>query len=216
MTGTQHHHLPVADAAGSAAPRPTASSWALPSRQRPYRIGRSVVAQRLDQLVLGHVGASVDVQVGGPLTEMLDGPVVVRSGRTAPLTDLVPRAVGRGVGDTGRLLLRIALVAELLVKLWSFTLGPGSFEASASPLSAFPLLPGNPQSGQPRGSAAQASGSARRGVASRSLGPRARSKIMCSGRCLNGSAAPLMGRRSPGTPEPTRGESPPSRSRSPR
>src|SRR5690606_21334816 len=77
----------------------------------------SVRAQGAYELRLAHRGPAVDADLGGPLAQLVDGPVVV----VARLPALAPDArAGRprcGVRDAGRLLLRVALVAQLLVQL---------------------------------------------------------------------------------------------------
>src|SRR5699024_9876015 len=87
------------------------------TRRRSWGASASVVAQRVDELVLRHVRAALDVQLTGSVTQIVDGPVLIRSGRPALLAHLAARAVGRGVGDPGGLLLGVPLVAQLLVEL---------------------------------------------------------------------------------------------------
>src|SRR4051812_14625362 len=72
----------------------------------------SVVPQRLDQLVLAHVRASLDADLAGALLEVVLRPVVV--GRRAAAL-LGGRAAA--VGDPGGLLLALSLVAQGLVLL---------------------------------------------------------------------------------------------------
>src|SRR5690242_804987 len=79
---------------------------------------RLVVAQRLDQLGLGHRRAALDADLAGALDQVLLGPVGVRRALPAALADLLARAAGRGVGDPGRLLLAVALPAQRLVLLF--------------------------------------------------------------------------------------------------
>ena len=84
---------------------------------------RSVVAQRLDELVLGHGGAALDVELAGPLRELVLGPVLVGAGLAAALGDLVPAVPGGRVGDPRGLLLARALAAQRLVDLGVLDVG---------------------------------------------------------------------------------------------
>src|SRR6187551_409422 len=78
---------------------------------------RSVVAQCVDQLILGHAGPAVDVKFRRPLAQVLHGPLLVTGGAATPGADLRPSLLRTRVGDPRGLLLRGALVAELLVHL---------------------------------------------------------------------------------------------------
>src|SRR5689334_38964 len=80
-----------------------------------------MVAQRVDQLVLGHVGAAVDPDLGGPLLEVVLAPVLVAPGLAALLAGLVAVAVG----DPRGLLLARALVAQGLVLILVLDAGAG-------------------------------------------------------------------------------------------
>src|SRR3712207_684269 len=73
----------------------------------------SVVAERVDELALVHVGASLDTDLPGALLQLLLGPVLVAAGLPAAL----PSLRARSIGDPGRLLLALPLLAQPLVLL---------------------------------------------------------------------------------------------------
>src|SRR3954452_107977 len=75
-----------------------------------------VVAQRLDEIALAHLGAPLDADLGGALLQVLLGPVVVGAGLAA----LLRGRLAVGVGDPRRLLLALALPAQSLVLLGVF------------------------------------------------------------------------------------------------
>src|SRR5690606_9484774 len=79
------------------------------------RDAASVVAKRLDELVLVHVGTTLDADLRGALLELFLRAVLVALALAALLADVL--AAGLGVGDARGLLLALALVAELLVEL---------------------------------------------------------------------------------------------------
>src|SRR4051812_1911280 len=116
----------------TAAPSARSSSvsrWARASSPRAscsesFRRATLVVAQGVDQLVLVHVRAPLDADLGGPLLEVVLVPVLV--GRR--LAALVRLGLGVGVRDPRRLLLGRALVPKRLVLLvvlygWSVVFG---------------------------------------------------------------------------------------------
>src|SRR4051794_20882763 len=79
----------------------------------------SVVAQGVDELVLAHLRAAVDADLGSALLEIVLGPVLVGTGLAAALAG---RCAVR-IGDPRGLLLAGALVAERLVLLWILDAG---------------------------------------------------------------------------------------------
>src|SRR5215210_3847930 len=72
-----------------------------------------VVAQRVDELVLVHVGASLDAELPGALLEVFFRLLFVLGRLTATLA----RGLAARVGDPGRLLLARPLVTQPLVLL---------------------------------------------------------------------------------------------------
>src|SRR5258708_8103982 len=108
-----------------------------PCREDRTLVGRrrSVVSQRANELGLAHRGPTVDADLSRAFDPVRLGPVVVSRALAALLGDLAAGAPGRRVGDPRRLLLALALLAELLVGLLLLNLGPGhrghpSFSAS--------------------------------------------------------------------------------------
>src|SRR5256714_15043810 len=87
--------------------------------------GRSVVAQRLDQLGLGHRGAALDADLPGPLDQVFLAPVGVGGALAALLSYLLTRASRGRVGDPGRLLLAVAFAPQRAVRLLVLDLGSG-------------------------------------------------------------------------------------------
>src|SRR4051794_8941186 len=87
------------------------------SRLRFATCMRSVVAQRVDQLVLVHVRAALDADLRRALLEVVLRPVLVAARLAAPAAGAAAVA---GVGDPGRLLLAGALAAQRLVLLVVF------------------------------------------------------------------------------------------------
>src|SRR5690606_2666520 len=79
--------------------------------------GWSVVTQGFDQLVLLHVRVAGQPEFLGAALQVVDGPVVVGAGLTALLSHLRLAFVGGGIGDAGGLLLRRAVLTQLLVHL---------------------------------------------------------------------------------------------------
>src|SRR5690606_4376933 len=77
----------------------------------------SVRAQGAHELGLAHRGPAVDTDLGGPLAQLVDGPVVVVARLPALAPDARAGRPRRGARDAGRRLLRVALVAQLLVQL---------------------------------------------------------------------------------------------------
>src|SRR5690606_33278140 len=71
----------------------------------------------VDQLVLGHARPALDVELGGPLAQLVDRPVPVVGGLTALLTHVGARGVVRGVRDARGLLLAGTVLTELFVEL---------------------------------------------------------------------------------------------------
>src|SRR5919198_1534359 len=75
-------------------------------RSRPS----SVVAQRVDELVLRQLGISFYTELVSPLPKLLDRPLLVARGLSASLPDLGTPYSSRLVGDARGLLLRLALL----------------------------------------------------------------------------------------------------------
>src|SRR5215210_125987 len=72
-----------------------------------------VVAQRVDELVLVHLGASLDAELPGALLEVFLGLLLVPGRLAAALAS----GLAVRVGDPGRLLLARPLVTQFLVLL---------------------------------------------------------------------------------------------------
>src|SRR5882757_1311549 len=75
----------------------------------------SVVAQRLDQLALAHVGAAFDSDLLGPLVELLLVHIVILRRLAAAFGDFVAAFLGRRVSNARRLLLRSPLLSYLAI-----------------------------------------------------------------------------------------------------
>src|SRR5689334_20483694 len=94
-------------------------SW--PGRTRVRRAtARSVAAEQVDELRLALAGVSRDPELLRALAQPLDRPVVVVAGGAAAVADRFTPVACSGIRDARRLLLRGAVLAELLIELQVF------------------------------------------------------------------------------------------------
>src|SRR5690606_26811633 len=84
----------------------------------PARVGASVVAQRLDELLLALVRVSGQTELLRASAQFVDGPVLVAAGFTALAPDLGAALLraARRVRDPGGLLLGGSVLPQLLVE----------------------------------------------------------------------------------------------------
>ena len=68
-------------------------------------------AELLDQLTLVQLRIAVQIEFLGTFLQLVDCPLLVRRGLSAGLGDIRPPSIGGRIGDSGRLLLGIALLA---------------------------------------------------------------------------------------------------------